>query len=288
MFLQSFLAASIGAADSGDPTQFTVVYDPKIPIESTERSEILVERFLQEVSTSDGVVFDRFLSPSSQLYWARKRESLGYGALDRLNSDGAGLFATIGMDSLRTAAAAALPFESWQDQWHGWFGDFISGTIGNPEEEHITLTSISYSAVRTYWETDDSSSGLHYGIRPWRTNPYVYVLTHAGHWEGRPLLTFEGRAGYALFGVPQIEGRVTLQLPSSFRFGGGIGINPARLSSNDPSAMHASITLERVLYSRELVPKGVFYLGFRLGSVSTPSSTTQQESLIVAGFAKSW
>ena len=44
----------------------------------------------------------------------------------------------------------------------------------------------------------------------------VYLLAHAGRWDGRPLITFEGRAGYTLMGSTHIEGRLTLPLPASF------------------------------------------------------------------------
>src|SRR3954452_6443537 len=80
-----FCAASlpIEAATQGDPNQATIIYSPSIPLQSTERSEVLVERFLEEISTSDAIVFDRFFSPSSRLDWARRQESFGYAALDR-------------------------------------------------------------------------------------------------------------------------------------------------------------------------------------------------------------
>src|SRR5207253_605645 len=121
------------------------------------------------------------------------------------NAAGANLFAKIGLDSLRTAAIEALPLEFWQDHWLGWLGDFINGTIGNPEEEQIRLDSISYSAVRASWESNNKNSGFQWGLRPWSRSPYLYLLAQAGHYDSRPLLAFETRAGYTLFGAPRIE-----------------------------------------------------------------------------------
>jgi hypothetical protein len=260
--------------------------EAEVRLERPVPSETLFPRFFEEVVSSDSIVFDRFTGPASQLAWERKQYLLGYEVADRFNTHGANLFATIALDSLRTAAAAALPLDSWQESWERGIGSFLAGTVGNPEEEHVRLRSISYSAVRSSWERATESAGIQWGLRPWRTSPYLYFMAHAGRMEGKPLVTVEARAGYTLFGSTQIEGRLSLQLPGSFRIAGGGAVNPARLGVGDPEATRLSFTLERPLGSGR-DPRGVFFLGFRSG-VNHTYSNARQENLLLAGLSRPW
>ncbi len=260
---------------------------PAITQEVTERSDVLMSRFLEEVAANDRIIFDRFTGPAARLDWSRRQDSQGYASLNRFNSRGADIFATMGVDALRTAAIEVLPVDLWEDHWQGWFARFIAGTIGNPEEEHVQLTSISYSAVRSSWENSNQAAGIKWGFRPWRTSPYLYFLAHAGRLEGRPLATFEGRAGYTMFGSSKIEGRLTLQLPASFRLAGGAAFDPARTGSHDPSASYIGVTLEHVVRFNRLDSDAVFYIGFRSG-VNRYFPNPRHEDFIVAGLATSW
>lgn len=280
----------IGAATTGKTNETAISYvAPSITFEPAGRSEIFADRFFEEISASDSIVFDRFTGPASQLAWARKENDSGYASLNRFNVAGARMFGTIAFDSLRTAAVEALPLDLWQDHWQGWFSDFIAGTIGHPEEEHVEMTSISYSAVRSSWESMNKDTGIQWGLRPWRTSPYVYFLAHAGRLNGRSLLTFEGRAGYTMFGSSKIEGRLTLQLPASFHLAGGMSVDPARVGSRDPGATQIGVTLERVVRFGGINPDAVFYLGFRSGGTrGLSSSSMRREDLIVAGISKRW
>jgi hypothetical protein len=290
LFFLFFCAATVrlhAGSDSQTTNRADLIYSWPYPeIENPSRMELLKERFLREVLTSDDVVFDRFFGPAPVLNWARKGNVFGYNSLDQFNSAGAGMFAKIGLDSLRTAAIEALPLESWQDHWLGGLGDFINGTIGNPEEEHIQLSSLSYSAVRSSWETSNRSANFQWGLRPWSSSPYLYFLVQAGHFESKPLLTLESRAGYTLFGASKIETRLAVQLPASFRLAGSASMNPGRINTGDPSASFFGVTLERLLGSR-LNPSALFYIGFRSG-VHTSTSNPRHENFIAMGFTKHW
>jgi hypothetical protein len=281
-------AMPLPAATADRTNEAAVAYvPPAIVVEPPERSEVFLRRFLDEVAASDSIVFDRFTGPASRLAWSRKQNSFGYASLKSFNADGAAMFRTIGLDSLRTAALEVFPVDLWEDHWQGWFARFISGTIGNPEEEHIGITSISYSAVRTSWERVNQDAGIQWGLRPWRTNPYVYFLAHAGHFDGLPLLTFEGRAGYTLFGSSRIESRLTLQLPASFRIAAAASMDPARIRSHDSGASNVGVTLEHVLHTSGHNPNAVFYLGFRSGA-NTVLPDARQENMVVAGLSTPW
>jgi len=281
-------SASLHAGTGGKTNEAILSYATSaITLERTERSEVFLDRFFEEVISSDSTVFDRYAGPSSRLGRARKQNTLGYASLDHFNAAGAGMFATIGLDSLRTAITEVLPLDRWQEQWQGRLAKLIAGTIGNPQEEHIELTSISYSAVRLSWERENEKAGIQWGFRPWRTNPHLYFLAHAGRLDGWPLITLEGRAGYGLLSSTRIEARLTLQLPASFQVAGGASVDPARIGSRDPGATHVAFTLERVVGARRLNPAAVVYAGFRSG-VNTVSSTPRPENMIVAGLSKYW
>ena len=277
-------------AQPSDRTNQAAISYPSVLMnfESTDRSEVLTERFFQEVVASDSVVFDRFTGCPMRLAWTRGVDRLGYSSLDRWNADGARLFRTIALDSFRTAAMEVLPFERWQDYWQGRYTDLITGTLGNPLEEHIQVTSVSYSAVRSYWEKEkENGKALQWGFRPWRTSPYVYLFAHAGRMDGRPLVTFEGRAGYTLLASTRVEGRLTLQLPGSFRLAGGATVDPRLLGTRDMNASLYGVSLERLIRVFDRVPDSVFYIGFRSGAYNG-NSNSRHENLLVAGLARPW
>ena len=260
---------------------------PSVSLEYNEPSQVFIRRFLEEVIASDSLVFDRYTGPASRLARARSENRLGYSSFDRESSSGASLFAAIGMDSLRSASLAVLPLEFWQGHWQGWLADVLAGTVGNPEEERVRLNSIDYSATRASWENSSQNSGFTWGLRPWRTNPYAYVLIRAGHFQGQPLITFEARAGYTLLGTTRLEGRLTLPLPASFRIAAGTSVDPSRLGMADSSIPRVGVTLERVLRIRDGAPLSVFYIGFR-SAINRTTSSPRQETLLVAGLSRSW
>ena len=281
-----FAALSALAAEENDRAELSAA-TPPVSLEYDQPSEVFVKRFYEEVVTSDSLVFDRYTGPSARLNWARDNNHLGYASLQRFNGNGAKLFAAIGMDSIRTAALAVLPLGFWQESWENWLADFITGTLGNPEEERVHLNTIGYSATRSAWESSNQNAAFQWGYRPWSTSPYVYFLIRAGHFQGQPLVTFEGRAGYALLGGTRLEGRLTVPLPGSFRIAAGTSVDPSRLGYADSSMPRVSVTLERVIGRRDHVPDSVFYIGFR-SVINRSQSSPRQESLLVAGISRPW
>jgi hypothetical protein len=279
-------AIPVQAADAPTTTQAELIYLGPFPLtENPSRMQLLKETFLTQVLTSDDVAFDRFFSPASTMGFARSRDLFGYESLERFNAVGASMFAKIGLDSMRSAVIEALPLESWQDHWLGGLGDFINGTLGNPEEEHIQLSSLSYSAVRASWETDKRNA-IQWGLRPWSNNPYVYFLIQAGHFESKPLLTLESRAGYTLFGASKLETRLAVQLPASFRLAGSASAYPTRLNSGEPGASNFGLTLERFFGTR-MKPDSLFYIGFHSG-IRAGAVSSRHENFIAMGFMKYW
>jgi hypothetical protein len=284
-----FIAGPISAS-SIDTNRASLAIPPPIidlPLPPTP-SDTFVRRVFEEVTSSDGTVFDRFTGPAPKLDWTRQQARYGPDVFNRWNSAGASMFATIGADSLRTAAMDLLPLDRWADFWQGHLLNFIAGAIGNPEEQHIGLMSSSYSAVRSSWESSHEGTGLNWGVRPWGTSPYLYFIAQGGHLDGRSLVTLEGRAQYTVLGSTKLEGRLTFQLPASFRLAAGTSIDPSCIGSHDPNSIpRIAVTLEHALRPTGATPDGVFFLGFRSGG-SGNSSTLHTENVFIAGLSKRW
>jgi hypothetical protein len=289
VFALSPFASLAAGTGPGQTNEANLIYLPAwVDFQPPPPTEVLVDNFSAQVLTSDSFAFDHFFGPASRLSWLRRFNAQGYRAIEKVNSAAAGMFESIGADSLRDAVAVALPGEYWQDQWTGWLGESLAGTIGDAEEEHVDYTSISYSALRSTWESSHGGAGFSWGFRPWRTNPYLYLLAHAGHFEQRPLLTLEGRSGYSLFGSTKLEGRLSLALPAAFQLSAAGSLDPARMHMHEHSTARFALTLERVLHlSGRAVPDAVFFLGFRAGQTSVLGEM-RQESMALIGLCQTW
>jgi hypothetical protein len=286
----AFVSAPLSASAIDETNQASLAFPPpavNLEVPPT-RSETFVRRFFEEVASSDSTVFDRFTGPSPRLDWTRKRDRYGYDAVDRWNSSGASMFTSIAADSFRTAALDLLPLDRWADFWQGHLLNFIADSFGNPQEQHIELMSSSYSAVRSSWESANEGTTLRWGLRPWGTNPYLYFIAQGGHLEGRSLVTLEGRAQYTVLGSTKLEGRLTFQLPASFRLAAGTSLDPSCIGSHEPDATpRIAVTLERAIRRTGSCPDGVFYLGFRSRG-SGNSGNPHTENLFILGLSKAW
>ena len=286
----TFLSGPISASSADDTNQASLAIPPPavnfdVPPPPSDR---FIRRIFEEMTSSDSTVFDRFTGPAAKLDWTRKQDCYGSEVIDRWNSAGVSMFTSIGADSLRTAAITLLPLDWWADFWQGHLLNFVAGAIGNPEEQHIGLVSSSYSAVRSSWESANEGTGLKWGVRPWGTSPYLYFIAQGGHLDGRSLVTLEGRAQYTLLGSTKLEGRLTFQLPASFRLAAGTSIDPSCIGSHcTASVPHVAVTLERAIRPTGPTPDGVFFLGFR-SRVNGTSSNQRTENLLIAGLSKNW
>jgi hypothetical protein len=284
-----FAAFLPSASDAAETNEKVVQISLEVPVtlQNANALDVLVDRFSREVTSDDRLVFDRLVGPTARLAWMRAENRSAAAAYDNINSQGRAMFAVIGVDSMRIAVVEALPLESWQEGWLRWAGQLIAGAIGNPEEQHLSLVSGSYSAMRSSWESASQETTLQWGIRPWNTYPYVYILTHAGRIEGHPLFTLEARAGYRFFDAPRIEGRLTTQLPASFRIAGGVAFDPSRITERGGGAPAFAATIEKVLRPHTPASAAVLFAGYR-SSVNTAFSTPRRENMFLAGLSTGW
>jgi hypothetical protein len=275
--------------DAGQTNEKAVQISLEVPVtlQNANALDVLVDRFSREVTSDDRLVFDRLVGPSARLAWMRTENRSAVGAYDNINSRGTAMFAVMGLDSMRIAAVEALPLDSWEDGWLQWAGRLIAGAVGNPEEQHLSLVSGSYSAIRSSWESASKDTILQWGVRPWNTYPYLYILTHAGRFEGHPLFTLEARAGYRLFDAPRIEGRLTTQLPASFCIAGAVAFDPSRITERGGGAPVFAATLEKILRPHTPASAAILFAGYR-SSVNTAFFTPRRENMLLAGLSTGW
>jgi hypothetical protein len=73
-------------------------------------------------------------------------------------------------------AGVDLPLMMWLKERQGILADFLRDSVSNTSEESVTPKELSYHVVeRSWWDRLSNSSGLRYGIRPFRTAPYAYA-----------------------------------------------------------------------------------------------------------------
>src|SRR5204863_8852428 len=122
-------------SDAGQTNEQAVQISLQVPItlQNANALDVLVDRFSREVTSDDRLVFDRLAGPPARLAWMRAQNRFGADAYESLNGRGAGMFATLGLDSLRIATIEALPLDSWQDGWLHLAGRLIAGAVGTPE-----------------------------------------------------------------------------------------------------------------------------------------------------------
>ncbi|HSU53113.1 MAG TPA: hypothetical protein VLT36_03555 [Candidatus Dormibacteraeota bacterium] len=282
--------SSLSASPTAVTNDALLLYELPRAMENSPYGNAIRETAFQERLRTEVLIFDELSSPSAQVGLARRQSRLGYASLDRLNRKGASIFKGAALDTLRTVAVETLPLEMWEDHWTSWLANSVIGTIGNPEEERMNLMSISYSAVTSLWEDENNTGPVLWGVRPWRTNPYIYFFARVGHFEGRPLATFEGRAGYEFFGTGKVEARVSLALPAGFTLATAFAFNPASRGMYFSDVNAASVTLQHLVGYHSFARNTLFYLGFRSGMARPTANraTGRGENLLVAGLARAW
>jgi len=122
--------------------------------------------------------------------------------------------------SLREAAIE-LPIMIWLKERQGFLADLLVNSVGNVEEEAVSPLDASYGLVqRLWWRRLAEDSGMRYGIRPFRTDPYAFWSL--GIRDGERVFLFANvRYYYRLFADHRFE--IALSLPLTHGFAIDIG-----------------------------------------------------------------
>jgi len=94
----TFISGPISASAIDDTNQASLAIPPPavkfdVPAPPSDR---FIRRIFEEMTSSDSTVFDRFTGPAPKLDWTRRQDRYGSELIDRWNSAGASMFASIG------------------------------------------------------------------------------------------------------------------------------------------------------------------------------------------------
>jgi hypothetical protein len=174
------LVLAVLTTAEAQPTEQTLAVEP----DSSARLVLSVEPqpvfFWERFSTafdhrSEDVFADR-LHAFNMLRWSVQ--------LNRTDSSGAGERSTSAAQrGLSTALGYGLrdtiadsPLMLWLEERQGFLGSFLRDSIDGVEEESVSPLDGSYGFVEhSWWKTLRDRRALRYGIRPFRTSPYLFT-----------------------------------------------------------------------------------------------------------------
>lgn len=113
-------------------------------------------------------------------------------------------------------AALELSIVNWLEGRRGVLADFLRQAVDTVDEESVSPLDPSYRALeRSWWQRLAESRDFHYGIRPFRTSPYVFVSK--GFWSGDTLLVLMNlRYHYRDLAEHQFECALSVPLARGF------------------------------------------------------------------------
>jgi hypothetical protein len=113
-------------------------------------------------------------------------------------------------------AAVELSIVTWLEGRRGVLADFLRQAVNAVDEEAVAPLDPSYRVLeRSWWKRLAESRDFHYGIRPFRTSPYVFVSK--GFWSGDTLLVLmDLRYHYRDLAEHQFECALSVPLARGF------------------------------------------------------------------------
>jgi hypothetical protein len=108
------------------------------------------------------------------------------------------------------------PLMSWVKDKEDFFSNLIKDSIGGVDEEEIQTTSIAYhSAQRSWRHYVAEERNIHYGIRPFRQNPYAYISYELKDRDGDKIFFVNLRYYSPIVSKNIVELLIALTLPHS-------------------------------------------------------------------------
>lgn len=170
-----FVTTGVRAADEGIEFQQSIADDRVMVTPAAEVVEFW-DRFKAafEERTADNFA-DRF-HPFSSLNWSLRLDDGDAEYFHEETSRSARKALTRSVTHGLREASVDLPLMTWLKERQGILADFLRNSVGNVDEESVSPNELTYRvAERSWWDRLSERSGFRYGIRPFRTAPYVYA-----------------------------------------------------------------------------------------------------------------
>jgi hypothetical protein len=207
---------AIGARANSNQMQLAYELPSHVLGRPVEASPTFWERFeLAYSQRSDRVFTDRFHSLNT-LNWQMEMASRGAAEFqDHTTRVARGAFSRSVTTSFRETALE-LSFVTWLEGRRGLLADFLRQAVVTVDEEAVSPLDPSYRVLeRSWWHRLAESRDFHYGIRPFRTSPYVFVSK--GFWSGDTLLgLMDLRYHYRNLAEHQFECALSVPLAHNF------------------------------------------------------------------------
>jgi hypothetical protein len=241
-----------------------------VSIESpAEEAFAFWERFKAAFDQSADEHFADDFRPFNALNWSVKFADRDSAHLREHTSDvGRHALSRSAVDSVREAALE-LPFMVWLKE-HRWFlADLLRNSVGNVEEEAVAPLDVSYRVVeRSWWKRSSESSGLSYGLRPFRTNPYAFLSM--GFMDGDTLL-LSGLVRYYFHNFADHRFELALAVPLAHGFSMDVGTSYEFGQHDDQKGLVLKLL-------KGFKGGGILHVGFEV----------KQRSVLLAGIAIPW
>lgn len=223
-WLLTVAAVELHAADQGVDLQYE---KPVFPLESPPE-ETFADRFKVAFDQRvDDVFADRFHLFNVMSWELEQANNKADYLSERAGSAARSALSRSVVYSVREAAVD-LPILLWLKERQGLLADFLRNSLDSVGEEAVAPLNVSYRAIeRSWWQRlSDSGGQLHYGIRPFRTDPYAFLslgikdgddLLFLGHLRYHYDKFADHRFEFAV-SVPLAHG-MSIDLGTSYQFG---------------------------------------------------------------------
>jgi hypothetical protein len=164
---------------------------------------------------SERVFTDRFHSLNTLKWQLEMGSRSATDFQDHTSRVARGAFSRSVTTSFRETALE-LSFVTWLEGRRGVLADFLRQAVVSVDEEAVSPLDPSYRVLeRSWWHRLAESRDFHYGIRPFRTSPYVFVSK--GFWSGDTLLVMmDLRYHYRDLAEHQFECALSVPLARGF------------------------------------------------------------------------
>lgn len=209
------------------------------------------------------------LHPFKLVTWAMdQREGISAGLGESANHAAGAAVERSAIYALREAALE-LPFFRWLKERPRVFSELLRGTLDEVAEESVAPLDPAYGVVeRSWWRHLAEAEQIQYGVRPFRTDPYVFVGFRLGEGENLRLLGHV-RYYYRNWQDPKLEFAVSLPLPHGFAIDAG-----------------TSYEFNAVDHERKFVVK--LFKQFKSGGIVHVGVESKQRPVMLAGIAFPW
>jgi hypothetical protein len=248
------MAVELNGAEQGLDLQNSQT-DRAVIESPADEADAFWDRFTLAFEESATENFADRLHPLGSLSWSVRMQEGEAGFFQEQSSRSARKALSRSFTQSLREAGVELPLMTWLKERQGHLAEFLRNSVGNVAEESVAPNELSYHVVeRSWWARLSESSGLSYGIRPFRTAPYAYA--GVGFKDGDSLLLL-ANLRYVLRNFAEHKFELALSVPLTHGLSVDLGLG-YKFDRHDAEG-HLAFKL-----FKKLDNGGILYLGMEL------------------------